>query len=77
MHCRGKGEYIWPMFPVLTFFFFTESFSLRHLNTIDGCTRVNRLKIWKPKCVVHNISALLSQGKILLNISQINSFVEK
>lgn len=76
MHCRGKVEYIWSMFPFLTFFF-TESSSLRHLHTLDRCTRANRLKMWKYKCMVHNISAILSQCKILLNICQINSFVEK
>lgn len=76
MHCRGKVEYTWSVFPFLTFFF-TASSSLRHLHTFDRCTRADGFKMWKYKRMVHNISAILSQCKILLNISQINSFVEK
>lgn len=76
LHCRGKGEYIWSVVPFLTFFF-PEISSLRHLYRLDGYTKANRLKMWKCKCMVHSISAVLSQCKILLNISQINSFVEK
>lgn len=75
MHCRGKGEYIWSVFPFLTFFFSQKA---RVLDIrLDRYTRTNRLKVWKSKCMVHSISAALSQCKLLLNISQINSFVEK
>lgn len=82
LHCKGKGEYgqwllFWPLF-------FPDSSSLRHLyrctktsRHLDRCTKANRLKNWKYKCMVHSISAVLSQCKILPSISQINSFVEK